>query len=241
MSDPVRWTASLFVAWTPILTFQRRRSELLDWFERNVNISGFTEDDQHVGIEIARTQRVVVGRESLAIEQRTPDADAETLTHVLSGVFQTLEPEDAFPREYSSAWSAEIDGDFEERCQALATRVAPTPGGDLPMGATDCSVLVDFEAGDAFAQVEFGIVDRDDLLRRLQAPQGIGRLAARHEKHRPRAQVMESDLPALALFADVWLFDTTREAATSGEEIVYAVAEKEAGAGRLVAALKSGL
>jgi len=118
-----------------------------------------------------------------------------------------LQPRDAVVSFTSSLCTAEIDvQDFDEAASYFARHVAAAEvvvGGLRP---ADASALMDLESPTHNVQVEWGVVDEDQLLFRLANP-SVGRIEGS-----PRVGVFDEDelrarwhseLPRVALLAEV--------------------------------------
>lgn len=231
--EPIRWSASFWIDWRTVLAFDRRRAELLDWFEANIDIASFVEDEEFIGIGVGRQDRLVVARDHLGIYLLEPTADGSPLAMALDGTLDVLQPRDARLSILMSTWSAALEGSYENRSASFAHSA---PG--LSDRAFDCAILADLRFDEATAQVEYGIVDDEQLRERLEDPQ-MGRIA--RSVHRPAQPI--KGLPALepvSLFADISWFPRPMMV-SSAADILVELGKAIDGSRQLVQELKSAV
>lgn len=202
-----RWISIHEFRWTPILTFTRRQLRLLDWLEENVKPVAFLEDPGQIGIAIrANDLRLTIHRTGMIVESGVSDQRFEHLLPALGGVFELLEP-DSTVLSFSNVISTfELaDADYDEARHAFAVHLAGAPPEIAGLTAVDAANLIDLEAEDQSAQVEWGIVESAELLSRLNNPR-VSRL------HRPgqtpdirnaRQMQMAGGLPVVSIFAEL--------------------------------------
>lgn len=201
---------------------------------------GFSEDHEHVGIAVARTERLTVSQQGMDIELSASESDGSRLTKAIAGVVEVLNPGTLRTELYLGAWSYAIDGDYEASCATLAKRTT----GNVDFGgaeAHDTAVMVDIRAPIGFGQVEYGVVSALELQTRLEDPVGHGQIARAQRVTRPASPPLNvPDLDPVSLFFDVhWL-----PAAAPPDRPVNPVAELSETEGqvrRLVEALGEGV
>lgn len=197
-----RWTAAYAFGYTPVISFERRRTELLDWVEQNLEPAEFRDDQNEVGIALRPGVRIRISRRSVTLEDAVASAEGTTsLVPMLDGFFQMMEPRGLVPVRASIAWSSDHPLiDYSRATAILAEQVTGLPGS-LASGirAVDVASLVDFKGENVTIQAEYGIVSEEELLERL-ASDRIGRI-----KGRPVAvgSLMAFDeLPPVSIFVD---------------------------------------
>jgi hypothetical protein len=232
---PIRWTANFTVGWRTHLTYARRKSELLEWIDENVDLTGFSDNDDQLGIEIGGTHRLLVRPGGLSIHLMSRRSDVEHVQPAVAGILGIMEPVNASLDLYFAGWSAEISGEYEASRASFATRLS-TVSRTPTMVAVDGSALVDFLVDGLNAQVEFGIVSAEELAFRLNDPT-YGRVGPAHPLQRPPVRQLPESLPGASLFADVYLEQATSVA--SSAEVLAAVSAAEASALALVEALQA--
>lgn len=241
MTVASRWGSQLFVNWRPILTYARRQLELLDWFEANVDVAAFSDDDAGIGVAVgARAQRLIVTRSGLRIELRGLNADASVLTDALRGVWEVMEPFAPTVWLYQCTTSIPVDRDYGEARTALATRAV----GVLAEGAgavLDCANLVDVRTEGGAVTVEFGIVSAEELEARLATP-ALGRMEKRTGHSRAAVEVDAAELPPTALYADAyWAPAPRREPLQDSDSVLSALGSTGEEIERLVVGLHRAL
>ena len=190
----MNWAVTVTIGWHPILTFSRRRLELLDWIEENLDFHAFLDQPDRVGVRFSGGQSFEIRRDRLTF--RTPGADA--LSDAIAWADQMLaELKPKHPRviEIDSDWTeAPPHGDYDEVRQTFATRFFPSSDEYVPF---DASALFDVETPDGTIQCEYGYVDESELADRLtsehigraQLPAGLDTLP------------VDVSLPLVALYA----------------------------------------
>jgi len=123
------------------------------------------DEPERIGLAIERRDlRATVGRRSMTISSGASGGELESLAIVMDGVFEVLQPRDAVVSFTSSLCTAEIDvQDFDEAASYFARHVAAAEvvvGGLRP---ADASALMDLESPTHNVQVEWGVVDEDEL------------------------------------------------------------------------------
>lgn len=232
---PQKWASGYSIAWTPILTFTRRRLQLLDWLEVNVEPVSFMEDADQVGFAILDPGlRVLVNRSHLRITVDSAELDVTHLTKAIDGVLETLAPQDAVFEVAASSWSVEIeDADYNEERARVAAKLAGGPkiGDSRPF---DSSVLMDFVSPECSTQLEWGIVDAAELVERVKEPR-LGRM--RRILRPPHSDRLPEHVPQVALFADVVITRTVGGQVRSSAELISAVHDVDEMAGTIAGAV----
>lgn len=196
------------VEWTPSLTFGMRRIELADWLDQHVLPVSLLDEPERIGLAVERPDlRVTVGRRSMLLSSGASGGELDALAPVMDGVFEVLRPRDAVVSLVSTLCTAEIGGqEYDEAASYFARHAAAAQvvvGGLRPL---DASALMDLESPTHHVQVEWGVVDPDQLLSRLANP-SVGRIDATaragvlgEEELQAR---LHSGLPDVALLAEV--------------------------------------
>ncbi|WP_392507514.1 hypothetical protein ACF3NT_11275 [Naumannella halotolerans] len=195
-----RWSASLEVGWHPILTFERRRTQFLDWAEENVDYTGFADrDSDFVGLQLGGGARIEVSRSSLRAHVRYPAANFDVLRDTIDGAMKIFSPQHPRLLLVKSQWSSGINAEYKRACRTLAQRslAAPELNGAIP---ADTSILVDVLTSRAQIQVEYGVVERAELVDRLTKPamsrvEGLG--------HGLRRALQQAEVDEVSLYYGV--------------------------------------
>lgn len=200
------WLSSVTVAWTPILTYARRRQALLDWMESNTDLLAFRDDDDVVGFAFgAPDQRLTVSRNYMVLSSGASGQDmVASLDGPTRGVLEVLEPSGMHLHVIAQMASAALDdADYDAATRRFANAVTWNVASALPWRADDASVLVDLHSDRFQAQVEFGVVRRDELHQRIAHP-GLGRVANGGLEAPDRGFVTEAmaAAPELSLFLE---------------------------------------
>jgi hypothetical protein len=232
---PTRWSVDIEIGWHPILTFERRRLVLLDWFEEHVNYSGFQDKPDAVGLAVASMDaRLTFRRGGLTMNLNGPGRDVADLLEALRGGLAVLEPKHPKLLYIRSGWAEPLEGNYDDLCRRFGSQMAiGLEAGEF--WASDASSLVDFVTPQAQLQCEFGIVTRDELARRLQEP-GLSRLRTAAQ---PAVVSDPEELPDLSMYGGItWVpLDVVRIRQPSDVQEATTSALDESG--RLLAALAS--
>lgn len=224
-------------AWNPIITFKSRAPRFLEWIEDNCHPVAFATGDDFIGLAIENPGiRIELRAGSLTIlDGAAHGSPVEVAANALQGVFEVLEPTDMVLDTFVGAWSRPApDLEYDTARAAFAGRVSGVEGHNQ-FRMVDVSALADVE-GDTFTgQVEWGIVEPNELRLILAQPQR-GRLSENRPAlvGNPRALL---DVPRVSVFAETYVrylasdtvtdFTQLAQAASSadkiGEEIADAV------------------
>jgi hypothetical protein len=204
-----RWVSAYQFKWTPILTYTRRHIELLRWLEENTEPVSFTETDmRRFGVAlVAKDLRVTVDASGMNVRSGLSGVPTERLMPAIEGIFTVMEPRDTVLTSASVAASYELHGaDYHEECARFAIRASGVSKAAAAYRPLDASVIVDLESIDWKLQVEWGIVNSQELLERLTNP-GMGRLrrgsvAAGHEPAKNDPGTLIDELPSVSVFTD---------------------------------------
>ena len=240
-----RWTSAYRFAWNPIITFESRVPRFLEWVELNCEPVAFARQDDFVGIAVEHPGiRLELRPGSLTVFDGAARGNPfSALEHALSGVFETMQPSAMVLDSFVCAWSRPLNhASYDTSRAAFARRVVGKPREGLAR-LTDASALADYEGDTYVAQVEWGVVEPDELRRLLREPTH-GRLS----ENRPALVGNPpnlSSVPKTLGFAETFvrfvanedlvdvpaLVETAREADAIGRSIAEAVtqafAEKE--------------
>lgn len=221
-----RWATGYAVAWTPILTFAKRRLQLLERFEREIDPIAFKDERESIGVALVDPGlRLEVERAGLRITASADDLDLEYLATAVRGVFDVLEPQDAVLQSMATTRTFELAGaDYHDE-RAEAARRATGCGVVAAAGRTfrpvDMSALVDFESPESVIQVEWGIVEGEELLERVTDP-FLGRLG--NHLRPPYSGEGPGPLPDVGLLADLVFHRKVGGHVTSWETLKHEIA-----------------
>lgn len=240
-----RWTSGYEFEWTPIMTFMRRRLALLDWFEAHVEPVAFTEDHQQVGIALLSPDlRVIIRQHGLVVSTGLAGGTIGGLLPAIEGIFSVLEPKDVVLKQASSTWTCDLaDADYNEERARFAAICAPGTGGLDGMRALDASALVDFDSPEVRLQAEWGVVEPDELLKRLSDPM-IGRLQPVASTHRKdfsaSRESLRDEAPDVGLLVGMKGIWKVGGAVTTAQQLGEAAQGADAEAEKVVIALYTG-
>ncbi|TVS77000.1 hypothetical protein [Mycobacterium helveticum] len=221
-----RWVSIHAFRWTPILTFTRRHLALLDWLEENVQPVAFLDEPQTIGIAIGASDlRLTVSRAGMTIESGLSGLPVNRVVPALEGVFDLLQPKATILTVSNVVSTRELPGtDYDEMRRAFAIDVAGVPSEVAELSALDGSSLVDLESDQQSAQVEWGIVEADELLMRLSNPKVSRIVRGRSgEEPRPKRQLVRSQiprsLPEVSVFAELVITRLAGGAVTDAQSV----------------------
>ncbi|WP_100451222.1 hypothetical protein [Mycobacteroides abscessus] len=169
------WLSTVQFKWTPILTYTRRYLALLDWFEENIEPVAFTDrpDKQAVGVAlVAPDLRLVVSRSGMILESGLSGLAIEKLMPAVTGVFEVMNPSSVLATQYMSIGTVSLrNANYYEQCSRFGV-IAAGDGfnGSDQWRVADGSALVDLLSQAMKVQVEWGVVESDELLERLRNP-----------------------------------------------------------------------
>jgi hypothetical protein len=236
--DPTLWSYVYLFDWRSVLSFTRRKGDLLDYLEAHVEPTAFTETDDSVGVELGMTHRIVVRRDGMTVELLGPGSEPESMATVLDGVFEAIRPNLAIPHAYYASWSLEVDGDYEDRRRGLAERATNFPE-DSGVRAADIAILTDVESSEGSGQIEFGIVTAPELRLRLEKPR-MGRSPAA-ARQLPPVRNIPGTLPLVSLFAQTTWARSEVSVIESAGSVTDALSAARSDCARLIRALGAGL
>jgi hypothetical protein len=226
------WGATVEVTWHPILTFERKRLDLLDWIDDNILFTGFSRRSSDVGIRVGDDLRVTVRLSRVTIEARSKDSLRKSEA-LLEGVLQILKPRHPAVAVVESFWSSQdLEVDYEEARQRLAARASL--GLPAPFIAVDTSVLMDVMSSSAEIQCEYGIVSDHELAARLTGSE-ISRIDGAGSPI--LAPLQDARWPSVALFGQVRWVPLSDEERLSAVGLLREAEEGIAEADRLVSCL----
>ena len=204
------WLSSFQFRWTPILTYTRRYLALLDWFETNIEPAAFIDrpEKQALGVAlVAPDLRLTIRRSGMTLESGLSGVPVEKLASAVEGVFEVMEPSSVLAIEYLSTGVFPLeDADYLEECARFGALVSGEGfGSSEAWRVMDGSALVDLTSEAMKVQVEWGIVNAEELLNRLRSP-GMSRLTNRIPVD-DRAKVSQRtspgrNVPLVSVFAD---------------------------------------
>jgi len=235
--EPTRWTAKAVLSWKPILTFGRRRLELLDWFEANVEPVAFTDTQEAFGIALGTpSQRLQLDRRSLQIGLLDPGASVLELQPALVGLWEVIVPAKVILQSYRAAWSVPLTAEYEAARRTLTERSLAS-SFDAGVEAFDCACLVDVRTPVGELQLEFGVVTADEIAERLKTT-GLG-MTPTGEGDRDPYRTDASHFPQVSLFVDVR--GEIRRPIGESSEVASALERIERQVGELVLAIAQTL
>lgn len=204
-----RWVSGYQFQWTPVLTYTRRHLQLLDWFEANVEPVAFVEVHTRVGVAIiADDLRVTVTRSGMYVESGLSGLSTDLLMPAVEGIFEIMEPRDTV-LSYSAETGTHIlpGADYHEECARFGSAMGGAGALQAGFRPVDGSVLVDLQTAETTMQVEWGIVNSEELLYRLQHPR-LSRIGRVEDEVSPdqagRHSVPPEELPPVSVFTDVF-------------------------------------
>jgi hypothetical protein len=169
------WLLGVQFQWAPIITFSRRRLQLLDWFEKNLEPVSFIDDPERerVGVGLVVPDlRVAVTRSGMLIESGASGIEIEKLLPAIKGVFEVMEPRSVIATRFFAMGATPLaDVDYATECAAFGRLVGgavAVPGDALTVA--DGSAVVDLESETLKVQVEWGVVNGRELSERLITP-----------------------------------------------------------------------
>lgn len=197
-----QWVSAYHLAWTPILSFDRRRATFLDWVEANLEPVAFADTSNEVGIALVSPDlRLTVTRGGFRVDSGLSALPIEVLLPAVEGLFDAMEPRKVRISNHIAMATVELkDTDLAAECARFARKLSggePSIAGLVP---TDGSALLDMSWKEETVQIEYGVLGRGELASRLQNP-SLGRLSARREFRAHRdAQFWEQEAAAVSLF-----------------------------------------
>lgn len=201
------WVSAYRYQWTPILTFTRRRLELLEWIDSHMAPLAFRDEADQVGVAVGTMDlRLEVDRYGFVVRATDLDNAGHQLAELLGGMFEVLEPRSVRQVVSSSLWSFGLaTDDYDERRAEFAREAtfgSPSAGGFL---AIDGSSLVDIESTDWRGQLEFGVVSAEELIERISSPR-LGRIKSGDGRWDAPVNLPDLDeLPIASLLVDASL------------------------------------
>lgn len=205
-----RWVTSCRFLWPPILTYSRRRGDLLEWFEAHLEPIASLDDGEIVGVAVLSPDlRITVTRQGFTLDSGLGGLDLIELSAAIDGVLEVLAPRDVILDSFTAAGVSSLDhDDYEAERASFAARsalsgaTAIASAGLLPV---DGSNLVDLTSTDLRVQVEWGVVRDDELLARLRHP----------EQSRLNGHTLDADAlhltpprwtaPPVGLYSNIWV------------------------------------
>jgi hypothetical protein len=220
-----RWTAAYRLRYRPVISFERRRSALLDWVEQNVEPVSFRDDRNEVGLSLSKGVRIRIGRQTTTLEDSiAADDGVESLWPMLDGLVATMEPRDILLTSASIAWSSDLAGwSYPEATRALAARVTGV-ASTLSSGLVpdDSAPLADFRSERLHVQAEWGVVTPPELRERLNDEE-LGKVEGR-----PKGVISVASLhglPPTLMFVATAAYSRTAELIADANGIRQAINE----------------
>ncbi len=192
-----RWLGRYDFHWKPLVSFRQRRDELARWVDDNESPRAVLDEDEALGVAVGhRNLRLTMHRTGFNISVGSPRISIEPLKGVFSAVAGIFKPRSVHVAVARTVHTYNMEADCKLSRRRLAQRVTGPVGEGF--GPTDCSLLVDFSQEYCKLQVEFGVVDADELEGRLRGT-GMGRLRG---LDLPRVSDVGGDFPPVSLLCD---------------------------------------
>lgn len=237
-----RWNSRYRFAWTPIITFGTRRLAFLEWVEENLDPLAFNESPERVGVAVGDPRiRLTITSRGMTLEDGAADeAWTSKISPAVAGVFEVMEPRDVSMTSAAVAWSHPLpEAGYLETRRAFARRISCIPA-DAPVAPRDASVLMDVDAPNAEMQVEWGVVEADELLERVTTPD-VGRIGASGGRAETKISATEFPLAPVSVFIDslIHRYDVPQEV-PNAEAVLAVIAEADALSATLAHELAKG-
>lgn len=226
------WVSSIAVTWAPILTFERRRSEVLEWVESNLDPVAFSESDRGLGLAFGHSDmRISFTRHSLMLSSGASGGGMEShLDEALKGILDALTPAQTRVSSIMFKASGALEGaGYDVTRRRFAERAHGEALGLGEWRTKDAAVLSDIETDDFEGQVDYGVVEQSEIRERVLDP-GLGRTGSSAEAASPRLLDLRlADAPAVSVFADALVIPLSKDYVASSADIwrTYATAESQ--------------
>ena len=218
---------------------------MLDWFEQNIEPVAFVDhpDKQLLGVALlAPDLRITVKRGGMTLESGLSDVPIEKLMPAVEGVFKVMAPSSVLATQYVSTGVVPLEGDdYYERCAQFGTLASGDAfGGSALWRVTDGSAVVDLTSETMKVQVEWGIVQNQELLDRLRHPD-MSRLGNRMPVDE-RARIAHRtkpgrDVPPVSVYVDQVGFWRTGGSVDDVSDVMKRVTEAQQTASNVAAEL----
>jgi len=175
---PRQWRILLAIEWTPMIAFMRKRLKLTDWLDEHTSPQAFIDEADHVGVALGDLDtRAVISRERMIITASSTEA-LPSLRPVVDAVFTVMEPKLPGLAHSRVTLTHPLTGSYTELIADFAHR-AGLSNAVLPPGvhAVDSSVLTDMRDDARRVQIEWGVVNRNELFDRV-SDWSFGRLSS---------------------------------------------------------------
>lgn len=168
MRTATRWAATLRLAWDPVIAYQKRRQDLLDWIEDELTPVSFLDENDRVGLAIGNmAQRLESDRFGVSLKLASRTAKAESLLLALSGTLDVMNRPGPRLHLYRGSWSVDVSTSYEDACRSLAGHLPGARSLDLLGSPFDGAVLVDVRGSKGSWQIEYGVVTAEELASRV--------------------------------------------------------------------------
>lgn len=226
-----RWVSAVLVNWAPILTYTRKREEVLEWVEATLDPLAFSDGEETLGLAFGEPDmRLAISRRSMVLSSGASGTDMEqVLDEPLRGILDILTPAQTRVAQVIIRASEGLRAtDYHDVARRFATRAHGGTRALARWTATDAAVLTDVETGGFTAQVDYGIVSPDEIRERILNPE-ISRVGAflGAPSGRRLDQRMEQ-VPPVSLFVDALLDPMNDDYVSSSQDIwqIYSEAEE---------------
>jgi hypothetical protein len=196
------WTQTASLRWAPELRFYENRAAILRAMEESGLLTAFRMGEDEAGAQIGdRSHEVEFSHRNLEVTVGGRDSDIDRVISAVTIVLEHLRPTNVARPSFTFQHVAPLTRDYDEsRRKGLASLFGSTDLGSVVL--SDFANLFDGVAAEpaATVSVEYGVVSRDELPRRLSRQQGRSARPAR--RHPPSLPQDFGELPAVALFVD---------------------------------------
>ena len=194
-----RWTQTLHASWKPNLQYFKIRFDLLGEIRDTFGSGSFRVDGDDVGFRFRDgIYELTVQPNGVKIDVRVPEPDQDLLRSVLDLIMRSQDLTGTAAARCETQHLAPLDWSYDQARLETGSRLLSFV--DRSVRPVDWSFLVDGEAPDRSSryQSEFGVVQEDEIIKRLS--RAVGR--TRSEGREALAVWNELDLPDVAFFAD---------------------------------------
>jgi hypothetical protein len=202
------WTQSITAQWPPCLSFYDKKLELLHGFQDEGVLLAFKNQDGEIGALLGdRDHQIEVEPNRLSMRILQKGGDIRRIERAARSVVTAIAPPRVAKLSVSLQYVAPLSQDYDEaRVESSQAFLGLGEPSDLRLSDSalriwDWAVLLEGEndRDEASFQMEFGIVDAEELPERLAREVGQIELEGSH----PDADHWENEkLPEVALFAD---------------------------------------
>lgn len=226
----IRWVSAVMVSWAPILTFSRKRDEVLEWVEAALDPLAFQDGDTSLGLAFGEPDmKLAFTRRGVLLTSGASGHSMESLLdEPLRGILDVLTPAQTRVTNVLVRSSEGIDSEsYADSARSLAERAHGRGLAASSWQATDVAVLSDVSTEGFSGQVDYGIVSPEEIRQRILNPDVSrvwGRMDAPSQRH---MESRLSDVPPTSLFVDALMAPDSRDYVASSADIWQTYAEAE--------------